>query len=127
MPLVAPEPVYASVPPLITRLAGAFEEIPRLLVNPPLASNGASIVPALMVVFPEYVLPLPRVSVVPTPPLTTFRRLLAAPKMLSVSTPVKVLLFTVLLTVSVFAELPELVTNPVPFRASIVWSKLFKS
>ena len=66
--VLAPVPVYCSVPPLITRFAAAFVDWPMPLATPPLASVAALSTPPLIVVMPEYVL-APVTAKVPVPAL----------------------------------------------------------
>ena len=50
--LLAVEPVYCSVPPLMTRLAAAFDDWPMLLAEPPLASRLVLRMPPFIAVAP---------------------------------------------------------------------------
>jgi hypothetical protein len=53
------EPVYFNVPPSITKLLAALEELPIPLLDPPFTRDVTDRTPPLMVVMPEYELVLP--------------------------------------------------------------------
>ena len=53
------EPVYFNVPPSMTKLLAALEELPIPLLDPPFTRDETDKTPPLMVVIPEYELVLP--------------------------------------------------------------------